>query len=113
MRITSTQRRPRHRRTKDSGFDLDEVTRRFLVLGKVQGVFFRHSARLEANRLTVRGFARNLPDGSVEVIARGGAAAVEELRAWLQRGPAQARVDEVREMPPDEAHSLPKGFDVF
>jgi acylphosphatase len=75
-------------------------------------VYFRHSARLEARRLNIRGFARNLPDGSVEVLAQGGAAAVEELGAWLQHGPAEARVDEVREMAPDDAHQLPKGFDV-
>jgi acylphosphatase len=92
---------------------LDEVTRRFLVFGKVQGVYFRHSARLEAKRLLVRGIARNLPDGSVEVLARGRASAVDELRTWLQRGPAQARVEEVRETLPEEAVSIPKGFEVF
>jgi acylphosphatase len=89
---------------------LDEVIRRFLVFGKVQGVFFRHSARLEARRLALRGIARNMPDGSVEVLAQGRAAAVEELRVWLQRGPAQARVDEVREAAPDPTQSLPDGF---
>jgi acylphosphatase len=57
--------------------------------------------------------ACNLPDGSVEVLAHGRAAAVEELRIWLQRGPAEARVDEVRETPPEEAQSVPKGFEVF
>jgi len=92
---------------------LDQVIRRFLVFGKVQGVYFRHSARLEARRLAIRGIARNLPDGSVEVVAQGGAAAVEELRVWLQRGPAQARVDEVRETSPDRAEPLPAGFEVF
>jgi acylphosphatase len=92
---------------------LDEVTRRFLVFGKVQGVYFRHSARLEAKRLLVRGIARNLPDGSVEVLARGRASAVDELRTWLQRGPAQARVEEVRETLSEEAVSIPKGFEVF
>jgi acylphosphatase len=89
---------------------VDPVTRRFLVFGKVQGVFFRHSTRLEANRLELRGTARNLPDGSVEVIARGAALAVEELRQWLHRGPAEARVDEVREAVPDEAQPIPSGF---
>ena len=39
-------------------------------MGKVQGVYFRHSARLEAERLVLSGYARNLPDGSVEVAAR-------------------------------------------
>ena len=92
---------------------MDPVIRRFLVFGKVQGVYFRHSARLEARRLAIRGMARNLPDGSVEVLAQGGAAAVEELRTWLQRGPAQARVDEVRETSPDEAEPIPDGFKVF
>lgn len=92
---------------------MDPVIRRFLVFGKVQGVYFRHSARLEARRLAIRGIARNLPDGSVEVVAQGRAAAVEELRTWLRRGPAQARVDEVRETSPDEAEPIPDGFEVF
>jgi acylphosphatase len=92
---------------------MDRVIRRFLVFGKVQGVYFRHSARLEARRLVIRGIARNLPDGSVEVVAQGGAEAVEELRLWLQRGPAQARVDGVRETSPDEAEPIPEGFEVF
>ena len=50
---------------------MDEVIRRFLVFGKVQGVYFRHSTRQEAKRLAIRGSARNLPDGSVEVITAG------------------------------------------
>ena len=89
---------------------MDEVIRRFLVFGKVQGVSFRHSTRLEANRLALCGIARNLPDGSVEVLVKGGAGAVEELRRWLHRGPKHARVDEVREVPLDEAAPLPEGF---
>jgi acylphosphatase len=89
---------------------LDTVTRRFLVFGKVQGVYFRHSTRLEANRLSLRGIARNLPDGSVEVIAQGDASAIEELREWLNRGPPEARVDEVREAAPADAQSMPNGF---
>jgi acylphosphatase len=92
---------------------LDDVIRRFLVLGKVQGVFFRHSTRVEAKRLAIRGSARNMPDGSVEVVAQGKSAAVEELRLWLQRGPRDARVDEVREAAPAEAASLPEGFHIF
>ena len=65
---------------------MEPVVRRFLVHGKVQGVFFRHSARVEAERLAIRGIARNLPDGSVEVIARGTPPAIQELRVWLHRG---------------------------
>ncbi|HLZ98362.1 MAG TPA: acylphosphatase [Steroidobacteraceae bacterium] len=73
------------------------MTRRFLVTGKVQGVYFRHSTRLQAERLSIRGVARNLPDGSVEVIAHGAPEAVESLREWLHRGPPGARVAAVQE----------------
>ena len=73
------------------------ITRRFLITGKVQGVYFRHSTRREAEGLGVRGIARNLPDGSVEVIAHGTPEAVENLREWLRRGPSGARVAAVEE----------------
>jgi acylphosphatase len=63
----------------------------------VQGVYFRHSTRLEAERLGVRGVARNLPDGSVEVIAQGTREAVESMREWLRRGPSGAQVAAVQE----------------
>jgi acylphosphatase len=93
---------------------MDEITRRFLVTGRVQGVFFRQSTRLEANRLRLKGLARNLPDGSVEVVAQGSAAAVEALHQWLRRGPAQARVEDVREIDATELESgIPEGFAVF
>jgi acylphosphatase len=92
---------------------LDDVIRRFLVVGKVQGVFFRHSTRLEARRLLLRGIARNLPDGSVEVLAQGPAAAVEELRAWLHRGPSQSRVDEVRETTSPDEPPIGEGFHIL
>ena len=68
---------------------------RFRVTGKVQGVFFRASTRTEAQRLGLRGHARNLPDGSVEVLAVGDGNAIDALARWLQHGPPQARVDEV------------------
>ena len=89
---------------------MEEVVRRFLVHGKVQGVFFRHSTRLEAERLAIRGIARNLPDGSVEVIARGAVPAIQELRVWLHRGPVQARVDAVQESDPGSLDAVPAGF---
>ena len=60
-------------------------------------MYFRHSTRLEAERLGVRGVARNLPDGSVEVIAHGTLEAMENLREWLCRGPSGAQVAAVQE----------------
>jgi acylphosphatase len=91
---------------------LDDLTRRFRVTGKVQGVFFRHSTRLEAERLGVRGTACNLPDGSVEVLAAGSAAAVESLRLWLHRGPATARVDSVLELEPAAGLQFAAAFEI-
>ena len=81
---------------------------RFIVTGKVQGVFFRASARDQAQRLDLSGHARNLPDGSVEVIACGDAANIEALERWLQTGPAGARVENVsRHLETDKP---PRGF---
>ena len=72
---------------------------RFIVSGRVQGVFFRASAREEALRLGVTGHARNLADGSVEVIACGDDAALRALERWLGRGPPLARVIGVERVP--------------
>jgi acylphosphatase len=68
---------------------------RFLVVGKVQGVFFRASTRERALDLGLRGRATNLADGGVEVIAEGQAAALDALEAWLQHGPPAACVGSV------------------
>lgn len=65
---------------------------RCLVSGRVQGVFFRSSTREEARRLGLSGYARNLADGRVEVLACGPRAGVAELRDWLSQGPPLARV---------------------
>jgi acylphosphatase len=76
--------------------DASPVARRLEVDGRVQGVFFRASARDEAVRLGVTGWVRNRPDGSVEVWAEGDASAVADLEAWVGGGgPTHARVDEV------------------
>lgn len=68
---------------------------RFLVGGRVQGVAFRAYTRSQANALDLRGYARNLSDGRVEVLAVGDPAAIERLAEWLRHGPPLARVDEV------------------
>lgn len=78
------------------------MIRRFRVYGKVQGVYFRHSTRREAERLNLLGLACNLDDGSVEVIASGDPQAVDALRVWLHRGPSGARVDNVDELGTEE-----------
>jgi acylphosphatase len=66
-----------------------------LVSGRVQGVFFRASAQAEAQRLGVAGWARNLRDGRVEVMACGDTDALARFREWLGHGPPQAEVEDV------------------
>ena len=85
---------------------------RFRVAGKVQGVWFRASTREQALRLGLRGYAKNLPDGSVEVLAAGAAEAVDALERWLQAGPPQARVDSVSRVVVAETETG-RGFEVL
>ena len=68
---------------------------RCFVSGRVQGVFYRASTRHEAERLGLTGYARNLSDGRVEVLVCGAKSSVEDLCAWLSKGPAQAQVSSV------------------
>jgi len=69
--------------------------RRFLVSGRVQGVWFRASTRQRAQELGLTGRAVNLTDGRVEVIACGEPAALDALAAWLWHGPEMASVEDV------------------
>lgn len=79
----------------------EEICRRFIVSGRVQGVFFRASTASVAHRLGLRGRASNMRDGNVMVVAVGSPAAVGELGRWLHDGPPSAQVAEVRESEED------------
>jgi acylphosphatase len=68
---------------------------RAVVSGRVQGVSFRAETCAAGRRLGLAGYARNQPDGTVEVVAAGTEEALQELIEFLHRGPAIARVDEV------------------
>jgi acylphosphatase len=65
------------------------------IQGKVQGVFFRESARIEATRLGLTGWVRNRADGSVEAVVEGDPGMLEEFIRWCHQGPVQARVTAV------------------
>jgi acylphosphatase len=65
------------------------------VSGRVQGVFFRANTQKQAKLLNITGWARNLPDGRVEVFACGEKANLEKLYHWLKQGPAMAQVSNV------------------
>ncbi|HLG19972.1 MAG TPA: acylphosphatase [Bdellovibrionota bacterium] len=68
---------------------------RAIVSGRVQGVFYRATARDQAMDLGLKGFVRNLPDGCVELEAEGEEEALESLLRWSQHGPPSARVEKV------------------
>jgi acylphosphatase len=70
--------------------------RRFLVRGIVQGVGFRYFALEVARTLGLSGYVRNLPGGCVETWAEGEMASLDKLHSELLRGPAGARVAEVK-----------------
>lgn len=67
-----------------------------LISGKVQGVFFRASARAEANRLNLQGFVRNEDDGSVHAEAEGDRQDLDEFLSWCRQGPPHAHVEHVK-----------------
>lgn len=82
------------------------------VYGMVQGVGFRYNTQREARRLGVSGYARNLEDGSVEVVASGDKAQVDALITWLKEGgPRSARVEKVL-TEPHQPQSPLSGFEI-
>jgi acylphosphatase len=66
----------------------------------------------EAERLQLGGYARNLPDGSVEVVSQGPETALEKLEAQLRRGPSHARVDDVERLQVPLELDVPRSFDI-
>lgn len=82
-----------------------------LIRGRVQGVWFRASARKEAQALGLAGWARNRPDGAVEIEAEGPSEALDALIAWCRKGPPLARVDHI-DIERGEARGGVEGFEV-
>jgi acylphosphatase len=81
------------------------TARRYIVKGRVQGVGYRYFAKNAAEKLGVTGYARNLDDGTVEVVAVGPESAIEDLLGALQRGPRLSEVRTIEHEPaPIEHH---------
>jgi len=79
------------------------IRRRAIVHGRVQGVFFRETARQRARDLELTGWVRNRGDGTVEAVIEGDPHAVQEMLQELRAGPPRARVDrvDVTDEPPE------------
>jgi len=71
------------------------MTLRIIVFGKVQGVAFRYSAQHFANKIEIKGYAKNLTDGSVEIVAQGKEENIQSFVVWCHKGPSRARVENV------------------
>jgi len=86
---------------------------RYIVSGRVQGVGFRWFVMREATRHDLAGYVQNLPDGSVEVVAQGSAAALASLESALRHGPPAARVQSVDKLDLSHQMGLAKPFEIM
>ncbi len=89
---------------------MSQVSMLIWVYGRVQGVGFRYSTQQQARSLGISGYARNMDDGSVEVLASGNEESVKRLMAWIKAGgPRSARVEKVV----SEPHAAPQDHGQF
>ncbi len=73
----------------------EKVRVHILVSGRVQGVFFRDSTRMQAERLGVFGWVKNMEDGKVEAVLEGEKYIIEKVIEWVKRGPIIAKVENI------------------
>ena len=82
-----------------------------LISGRIQGVGFREFARRSAEKFGVRGYAKNLSNGDVEVVAESNKDALEEFLLFLEQGPSASKVDNIR-IKELKSRSHHKGFEI-
>lgn len=84
------------------------VARRFVIAGRVQGVGFRYFAEDQARAENLAGYARNLPDGRVEVVVEGEEESVHRFERVMHRGPRAAWVERVdaETIPPEQRYGF-------
>ena len=83
---------------------------KLVIHGRVQGVFFRDSMRMEAKKLDITGWVRNCRDGTVEAVVQGSEKSVEQIIRWAQHGPKLAQVEKVDVAPDSGTYH---GFDIL
>ena len=84
---------------------------KIIVQGLVQGVGFRFHTQAEAQRLNVKGYVKNRPNGSVEIVAEGSGENVQALVQWAKQGPPSARVSTIEMI--EEVEISKSNFEVF
>lgn len=89
----------------------NNVSKHFLISGRVQGVFYRESTRKKALQLGLSGWVKNLSDGRVECVACGEVSAMQALERWLHKGPITAKVTAV--IASEIKHETLEGFRVL
>lgn len=73
----------------------ESIQKKLIIVGRVQGVFFRLETQKEARRLGISGYVKNLPDGSVQAVIQGDAQTVGEMIKWCYQGPPASKVDHI------------------
>jgi len=85
---------------------------RFLIYGKVQGVYYRKFVSQKLQRMGIQGYVRNLPDGSVEVVVRATEDELEAIRRVLEEGSPLSRVERIEMEPLEEDDLMVDGFEI-
>ncbi|MBW2654349.1 MAG: acylphosphatase [Deltaproteobacteria bacterium] len=80
-----------------------------IVKGRVQGVFFRANTKDTADRLGIKGYVKNLPNGSVEAVFEGEQSAVTQMMEWCHKGPVASKVEHVM----TEKAEASSNFEIF
>lgn len=86
------------------------ATYRILVIGKVQGVFYRATAKEVADNLGITGWVRNTEDGHVEIMASGKEESISKFMVWCRKGPEKAEVEDITAEKRNDANF--KGFSI-
>jgi len=92
---------------------MESISKAWTIIGRVQGVGFRYFVREIARTFGIRGYAKNLPDGTVEVAAVGLAPALRALEGQLAEGPPMSSVLKIEEIPPPPSLEETNGFTVL
>ena len=82
------------------------------IFGQVQGVWYRASTAGVARHLKLRGFAKNLPDDSVEIVAVGNKINLQRLKKWCEHGPKHSAVEKIEEKWSEDDESF-EGFEIL